>query len=165
METVLKFTRLITLLVVILIGFVIYLLATNLYSGTEEENMFWCGTVDPIRELTEDKSRYKYVSNYIKCEFDPQNGRALFIENCEGCHSTSSRITYGPGLFDIFERTPDCKWLFSFLKNQDSLIKEKDPYTMALRKAYNANVDYRHTQSNLSNQDLNDIVGFLGLLK
>lgn len=76
----------------------------------------------------------KYQHNFITilgvllsiCAFaGPEEGRKIFQQRCESCHSVGKGKIVGPDLKNVSERR-DQKWILSFIKSPAAAIKSGD---------------------------------------
>lgn len=64
-----------------------------------------------------------------------EEGKHLFRNHCKACHNID-RILVGPALKGVTERR-DSLWIYSFIKNSQSMIKQGDSTAIALYAEYN----------------------------
>ncbi|MFN9519743.1 MAG: c-type cytochrome [Bacteroidota bacterium] len=64
-----------------------------------------------------------------------EEGEKLFTANCVSCHAINDKVV-GPALKDVHKRR-DEKWLLSWIKNSQKMIKSGDATALALYKEYN----------------------------
>lgn len=67
---------------------------------------------------------------------DAAAGKTLFNGKCATCHGVHRAIS-GPALFGVEERVPDKKKLYSWIKNNQAVLKSGDAYFTALFNSYN----------------------------
>lgn len=90
--------------------------------------------------------------------YSVKDGRYLFKANCSSCHWMTDRASTGPGLQGVLDRIPGGKWRYTFVRFEDSLIAQKDPYTLMLVEKWKPK--YPHRFPNLSNEDIDAILGY-----
>ncbi|NNV56415.1 c-type cytochrome [Panacibacter sp. KCS-6] len=87
-----------------------------------------------------------------------QDGKALFSQNCASCHAINKDLT-GPALAGVEDRWPDKKMLYSWIKNNQAVIKSGYPYAVDLYNKWNK------TQMNLftslPDKDIDAILGYI----
>ena len=85
-------------------------------------------------------------------------GKTLFIQNCATCHSPN-RILVGPALAGVTDRVPDRKLLHEWIRDNEKVLKSKDPYFTQLF------IDYKKTSMNkfpnLSDEDIDAILNYV----
>ncbi|HEY8936784.1 MAG TPA: cytochrome c, partial [Cyclobacteriaceae bacterium] len=69
---------------------------------------------------------------------DILNGRELFNQQCSNCHSIYYE-RYGPALGSITKRL-NRKWLYSFIRNSQKVIKDGNPYAQYIFNSYDHRV-------------------------
>lgn len=79
---------------------------------------------------------------------------------CSSCHYTSSKELVGPGLQGVYERVPSLEWLIGFIRDEDSLFKSGDWYTVILKKKYNSIWNHKFKKQ-LTNEEINCIFSYL----
>src|ERR1700721_2985189 len=60
-----------------------------------------------------------------------QDGKTLFQANCATCHNPIKQVT-GPALKGVTERVPDKKLLYSWIKNNASVLASGKKYLNTL---------------------------------
>jgi mono/diheme cytochrome c family protein len=65
-----------------------------------------------------------------------EEGKKIFTDNCQVCHSVGAEKVIGPGLKDVTKRRPEA-WLISWIKNSQKVIESGDKYAVDLYNAYN----------------------------
>jgi mono/diheme cytochrome c family protein len=65
-----------------------------------------------------------------------EQGKKIFSDNCQVCHSVGAEKVIGPGLKDVTKRRPEA-WLISWIKNSQKVIESGDKYAVDLYNAYN----------------------------
>jgi len=58
---------------------------------------------------------------------------AIFLARCTTCHLLDATAT-GPKFSGVLNRIPNEEWFDLFVRNEDSLIQQKEPYTLVLNK-------------------------------
>ncbi|MFY7672009.1 c-type cytochrome [Tenacibaculum sp. MEBiC06402] len=86
-----------------------------------------------------------------------ERGRAIFLdEGCYRCHKRDKRHGVIRGVTRRFSR----EWLFKFIRDEKSLIDEKDQDVLQLKEEFNwANGE--HNKEDLTDQELTDILNYL----
>ena len=87
---------------------------------------------------------------------DTAAGEALFKANCAACHKLFKKAT-GPALFQVGDKY-EKKWLYSWIKNSQELVKSGDAQANAIFKEYNGSVMTSFPQ--LSNIDIDNIIAY-----
>lgn len=67
-------------------------------------------------------------------EFTESMGSRLFNGDCAVCHSLGKNKKVGPGLAGVMNRVPNEEWLFKYIKNNELLEKQGDPYTLKIKQ-------------------------------
>ncbi len=65
-----------------------------------------------------------------------EQGKKIFTDNCQVCHSVGADKLIGPGLKDVTKRRPEA-WLISWIRNSQKVIESGDKYAVDLYNAYN----------------------------
>jgi cytochrome oxidase Cu insertion factor (SCO1/SenC/PrrC family)/cytochrome c2 len=99
--------------------------------------------------LTESISEAKY-------ELHNKPGTILFAKACAGCHSIGHGDVIGPDLAGVLIRR-DPQWLRRFLREPDTLRREKDPVATLLDEQYPG---ARMPNLGLSNTDIDDLFAY-----
>lgn len=86
------------------------------------------------------------------------NQPAIFKAKCNACHMYNKEST-GPKMEDALHRIPNKKWLYSFLRNEDSLTLIKDPYTITLQS--NFLLKNCHNNSSLTDAQIQEIINYI----
>lgn len=90
---------------------------------------------------------------------DPAKGEALFkSNNCGSCHKLDIRMT-GPALGPTITSEPDEAYLIKWIQNNQALIAAKNPKALAIYNEFNQS--QMTVFSNLSDQDVKDIIGYV----
>lgn len=63
-------------------------------------------------------------------------GRTLFEEKCQSCHTVGGGDAAGPDLMDVTGRR-EREWLISFIMSPEEMIQEGDPIATELYREYN----------------------------
>lgn len=82
----------------------------------------------------------------------------VFKAKCVACHMFDKNTT-GPKLHKILNRVPSEKWFDEFVRNQDSLKRYNDQYTIEIEKW--SPVDYVHNFKELNKKQLKEIKDYL----
>jgi cytochrome c oxidase subunit 2 len=64
-----------------------------------------------------------------------EEGEKLFNANCVSCHAIGEKVV-GPALKDVHTRREE-KWLISWIRNSQKMIKDGDPIAVQLNTEYN----------------------------
>jgi mono/diheme cytochrome c family protein len=72
------------------------------------------------------KVSYSYAS--------AKDGRSIFKASCAVCHSMCSYHLTGPGMAGLARRVPSRNWVIDYIKNNEKMIKAKDPYALKILK-------------------------------
>ena len=92
------------------------LILTGCFNKRKEENLA-CGVKDePV----------------LTCGTGKQTP-AIFLAKCTTCHMFDANTT-GPKISGVLNRIPNEQWFELFVRNEDSLINQKEPYTLVLNK-------------------------------
>ncbi len=65
-----------------------------------------------------------------------EQGKKIFTDNCQVCHSLGAEKLIGPGLKDVTKRRPEA-WLIPWIRNSQKVIDSGDKYAVELYNAYN----------------------------
>lgn len=65
-----------------------------------------------------------------------EQGKKIFSDNCQVCHSLGADKLIGPGLKDITKRRTEA-WLIPWIRNSQKVIESGDKYAVDLYNAYN----------------------------
>ncbi|MBN9386160.1 MAG: cytochrome c [Chitinophagaceae bacterium] len=84
-------------------------------------------------------------------------GNAIFTTNCASCHGIG-KVVLGPDLAYISQRR-DWKWLYSFTKNNKTVLASGDRYTHCLYEQYNRT--QMNTFSDLTDKSMRDLYRFI----
>lgn len=88
---------------------------------------------------------------------DVAEGEKLFNANCVSCHAINEKIV-GPALKDVHTRREE-KWLVSWIKNSQKMIKSGDPIAVQLNTEYNGLVMTSFEQ--LSDDNIKSIIAYV----
>jgi len=86
---------------------------------------------------------------------DSIRGQVLFQSDCTVCHPAKGRLHYS--LKDVVDRLGE-PYLKTYLTKQDSLLRTKDPYAVALIENYRITGNHRFPYSE---DELNYIIAYL----
>ncbi|MFN6341923.1 MAG: c-type cytochrome [Bacteroidota bacterium] len=86
-----------------------------------------------------------------------EEGEKLFTANCVSCHAINDKVV-GPALKDVHKRR-DEKWLLSWIKNSQKMIKSGDATAVALYKEYNESV--MTSFENLNDNQIKSIIEYV----
>ena len=87
---------------------------------------------------------------------DAAAGKALFNANCAACHKLDKPMT-GPALRGVTERH-DTKWLHSWIKDSQKMVKAGDPAAVKIFNEYNKSIMTAFPQ--LSDADIDNILAY-----
>lgn len=88
-------------------------------------------------------------------------GRTLFIqEDCYSCHKPDKK----DGFFRVVIDRVSKEWLYKFIRDEKSLIEDKDSVVLYLRQRFNQS-NGKHDKKHLTNDQLNDILNYLNSFK
>ena len=82
----------------------------------------------------------------------------VFSAKCATCHTLDKNLT-GPGLKHVLKRVPSENWFDQFVRNEDSLMRAGDDYTLEIQQW--SPVAYKHQNSQLTDEQLNEIKAYL----
>lgn len=86
-----------------------------------------------------------------------KRGRAIFLdEGCYLCHKPGKKDGFIPVVTGKISR----KWLFKFIRDEKSLIEEKDSVVLKLKENFNW-VNGDHNKKHLTDKELTDILNYL----
>jgi cytochrome c oxidase subunit 2 len=86
-----------------------------------------------------------------------EEGEKLFNANCVSCHAINDKVV-GPALKDVHKRR-DEKWLISWIKNSQKMVKSGDATAVALYKEYNESV--MTSFENLNDNQIKSIIEYV----
>ncbi|TAE23119.1 MAG: cytochrome c [Cytophagales bacterium] len=92
-----------------------------------------------------------------------EHGKSLFTGNCSQCHNLTEVDMVGPGLKGARARTPGDEWLKKWIKNSTALIATGDPYAVQVFNKFQKIPMSSFT--NLSDEDLTDLIDYIGTAK
>lgn len=125
----------------------IYLLLFLSFSHTsclrkkESKNIEYCGTVSSTES-----------NNHGSIQ------PAIFKAKCATCHMFFKEST-GPKMENALDRIPSEKWLYSFLRNEDSLTQIKEPYTLTLQASFP--LRNCHNDSSLTDLQIHELIEYI----
>lgn len=96
-------------------------------------------------------------SPFVLLANNVDEGRLIFKQNCSSCHRLESKLV-GPPLKGITEKRSK-KWIMSFVKSSQTLIKSGDADAVALFNENNQTVMPDHQQ--LSDSDIEKVLDFI----
>lgn len=128
----------------------------QLYKGEVEKNgINW---VDP-QPLPAKPDTSNTDSTAASTKADPQNGKALFQQNCASCHNVHKQVT-GPALKDAMTRwNNDTATLYSFVRNSSSVIASGHSYANNLFNQFGKQL--MPAFPSLTTHDINDIFEYM----
>jgi len=88
---------------------------------------------------------------------DPVVGEKLWKANCTSCHKVHSKLV-GPALVGINEKY-EKEWLYKWIRNSQSFIKEGDQRANAIYKEYNNSV--MTAFPTLGEEDIDNILAYI----
>lgn len=86
-----------------------------------------------------------------------QDGEDLYRQNCTACHKFGQKLI-GPDLIGINQKRSE-KWLISFIKSSQSMIKSGDPQAVAIYEEFNQMI--MNDQTHLSEGDIKAILAYI----
>lgn len=86
-----------------------------------------------------------------------QDGEGLYRQNCTACHKFGQKLI-GPDLIGINQKRSE-KWLISFIKSSQSMIKSGDPQAVAIYEEFNQMI--MNDQTHLSEGDIKAILAYI----
>lgn len=112
-------------------------------SCKQNTNDLKCATKDPI----------------LTCGDLNTNAQPLIFETkCVPCHMLNKNTT-GPQFHKILDRVPSENWFDEFVRNEDSLKKIKDKYTIEIERW--SPIDFIHDFKELNEDQLMEIKDYL----
>ncbi|CAL2089484.1 Cytochrome c domain-containing protein [Tenacibaculum sp. 190524A05c] len=109
------------------------------------------------------QTKYKYpdvtdkVVEARNMELSVKRGRDLFNkEGCYSCHKPDKLDGFRPLVTGKVSR----EWLFRFIRDEASLLRNKDSIVLVLKKMYNWS-NGKHDKKHLNDQELTDILNYL----
>jgi mono/diheme cytochrome c family protein len=85
-------------------------------------------------------------------------GKALFSANCTSCHAVN-KVILGPALAGVTDRVPDRRLLHEWIRDNEKVLKSKEPYFTQLY------IDYNRTSMNrfpnLTDNDIDAILNYV----
>lgn len=92
-----------------------------------------------------------------------KTGEQLFKQNCASCHFPDKDMT-GPALKGSRERGWENayeRWIYDYIRNEDSLVQVADTYSLKLRDAWNwSDHGWSHNFS-LTDSEIDDLMGYV----
>jgi hypothetical protein len=86
-----------------------------------------------------------------------ERGRVIFQEEgCYRCHKPDKKDGFIPVVTGKVSR----EWLFRFIRDEASLLRNKDSIVLTLKKMYNWS-NGKHDKKHLNDQELTDILNYL----
>ena len=111
---------------------------------------------NPIQRLTKLAFAFLFIFSISLTAQDAAKGEKLFKSNCAACHKLKGKLL-GPELKGIGEKR-DTKWLHSWIKDSQALIKSGDELAI---KVFEENNKIPMTAfKQLSNEDIDDILAY-----
>ncbi|WP_299710307.1 cytochrome c [uncultured Tenacibaculum sp.] len=109
-----------------------------------------------VDNFTSKKEKIIRLSNSLKQS--KEKGKKLWRENnCTNCHKIHTHDGHPlPGVKDRYPK----EWLIQYVKNEQVLIEQKDPYVLALNAEWNSNKS-EHKNAHLTEQDILDILNYI----
>ena len=90
-----------------------------------------------------------------------ERGMSLFQkEDCSICHKPSKLQTPSSMKLINISQIRDRKWLFQFIRDEESLLQNEDSMVLALKELYNWS-NGKHDKKHLTDQELTDILNYL----
>jgi hypothetical protein len=120
--------------------------------------VIFCGCAGCIRKRAQEEQFVcgNVVSERVRVE-RMENAPGYFKAKCSTCHQFEMNAT-GPALQGMMKRVPSRRWLMSYLKNEDSLIRSGD--TTALRISEKTQTGPCHHFSDLNDHYLDELIRF-----
>lgn len=87
-----------------------------------------------------------------------KNGEAIFKETCTACHTIGKGKLVGPDLANVQNRHSE-KWIRSFIKSSQTVIKSGDEYADSLFKAFNQMPMPDHP--NLTDDEIRGLIAYI----
>lgn len=88
-----------------------------------------------------------------------QSGAEIFKAKCASCHSIGNGIVVGPDLKDLFkDEDMSEKWIRSFIRSSQSLIKSGDMHAMETYEKFNKTV---MPDQQLSETEINSVLAYI----
>lgn len=107
-----------------------------------------CGTVDDENE----------TPSAMFCGNNATAEPLVFKNNCSACHFYDKDMN-GPALKGVLMRAPYPEWFSDFIRNEDSLITIKEPYTLLLRKRW-SHTPWTHAYDYFSENQMQDLKAY-----
>ncbi len=85
-------------------------------------------------------------------------GKTLWENNCVSCHGLKDEVVIGPGLYQVWERTPGREWMVSWIKNSQKMVQSGDEYAVQVFNQYNQNV---MTSFPWPDEDINAVLDYI----
>lgn len=82
----------------------------------------------------------------------------IFSGRCATCHVLDAKTT-GPKISGVLDRIPNEHWFDGFIRNEDSLIKQKEPYTLLLNKR-SLPIQFLHHFKDLSDEQMEELKAY-----
>jgi hypothetical protein len=87
------------------------------------------------------------------------SGRRLFDAQCRDCHTKDDeKGNYRIGLYRVRSRIPDTTRLYSFIRNEKSLVLKGDVYVSGLRKEF-PEYDHYYHKFDITSREIELILG------
>lgn len=85
-------------------------------------------------------------------------GKAIFRkENCNHCHLLGKKHY---NMLQELRQRREKKFIYQFIRNQDSLLASKHPVAIALKEEYNG-VNGLHNKKHLTKSQIQDLLNFI----
>lgn len=88
---------------------------------------------------------------------NPTSGEKLFKGTCTACHSIGKGKIVGPDLIHVSKRY-DEKWLISWIKSSQTMVKKNDPIAV---KLFNGNNKIIMPDAPLTDAQVKDILAYI----
>ncbi len=130
----------------------------------QEQNLAWCGVVGGPETVKVDSTKLMLLRDYFGHHLDIHRGEKLFKGNCSACHKLDRDMS-GPMIIGILQSAPQpsLDWLQAFLLREDSLIAVEDPFTLALRQAWQAPDNWSHRLVGLEPYEAAEVVAYIAM--
>ncbi len=89
------------------------------------------------------------------------DGKELFNANCAPCHKADKDLV-GPALHGVMERWPDKKLLYSWIRNNEDVLKSGNKYANDLYKKWGSRMPLF---TKLTDDEIKAILSYLGRRK
>ena len=126
--------------------FILLILCSTLFSCLNNENSKTKANVCGVED--------KKIFNIDNSENQPD----VYKRKCSACHFIQRDAT-GPKLSGILNKIPNEKWFELFIKNEDSLLKNNDKYTIKISKF--SEIKNVHNFDEITKEELNELKKYI----